>query len=202
VYAYPRALELAKAMMKLEDGGTPTGNSDSEGHGPGKHTNGHSHGGGSMETPREGELEAAHRGSGGSGWASSTRKSVDADVNSAKSSSKASKSALALPAFSLFSRFSSSPAHTCSHIKAAAAARHSCKSIAARSRKKLDWKNWMFLPADIFLVPGVISSRWGWVFLDRTRILSGIQFTRHFIECVVVETKQLVGSNVNMIVTR
>ena len=190
MYAYPRALELAKAMMKLEDGGTPAENSDAEGHGPGKHTNGHSHGGGGMETPREGELEAAHRGSGGSGWASSTRKSVDSDVNSAKSSSKASKLALALPAFSLFSRFSSSPAHTCSHIKAAAAARHFCKSITERSRTKLECKNCMFLPSDVFLVPGVISSRWGWVFLDRTRILSGIQFTRHLIECVLVEPKQ------------
>jgi len=28
--------------------------------------------------------------------------------------------------------------------------------------------------------------RWGWVFLERTRILESFQFTRHFIECVVV----------------
>jgi len=46
------------------------------------------------------------------------------------------------------------------------------------------------------------ASRWGWGFLKRTRILSGIQFTRHFIEFAVVETKQFVGSNVNVILTR
>ena len=32
--------------------------------------------------------------------------------------------------------------------------------------------------------------RWGWVFLERTRILSGIQFTMHFIDFPVVEAKQ------------
>jgi len=46
------------------------------------------------------------------------------------------------------------------------------------------------------------SLRWGWVFLDRMRILSGIQFTTHFIEIFVVETKQFVGSTVNVILTR
>jgi len=44
--------------------------------------------------------------------------------------------------------------------------------------------------------------RWGWVFLERTRILSGIQFTIHFIEFFVVETKRFVGSFVNVILTR
>jgi len=44
--------------------------------------------------------------------------------------------------------------------------------------------------------------RWGWVFLERTRILRGIQVTRHFIEFIVVETKCFVGSNVNVILTR
>jgi len=44
--------------------------------------------------------------------------------------------------------------------------------------------------------------RWGWVFLERTRILSGIQFTTHFIENFVVETKRFVGSFVNVILTR
>ena len=44
--------------------------------------------------------------------------------------------------------------------------------------------------------------RWGWVFLERTRILSGIQFTMHFIEFFVVETKRFVGSFVNVILTR
>jgi len=44
--------------------------------------------------------------------------------------------------------------------------------------------------------------RWGWVFLERTRILSGIQFTTHFIEIFVVETKRFVGSFVHVILTR
>ena len=44
-------------------------------------------------------------------------------------------------------------------------------------------------------------SRWGWLFLERKWILSGIQFTRHFIEFVVVETKRFVSSNVNVILT-
>ena len=42
---------------------------------------------------------------------------------------------------------------------------------------------------------------WGWVFIKRTRILSGIQFTSHFIESVVVQTKWFVGSSVNIILT-
>ena len=46
------------------------------------------------------------------------------------------------------------------------------------------------------------SLRWGWVFLERTRILGGIQFTTHFIEFFVVETKRFVGSFVNVILTR
>ena len=44
--------------------------------------------------------------------------------------------------------------------------------------------------------------RWGWVFLERTQILSGIQFTTYFIESFVVETKRFVGSFVNVILTR
>jgi len=44
--------------------------------------------------------------------------------------------------------------------------------------------------------------RWGWVFLERTRFLSGIKFTTHFIEIFVVETKRFVGSTVNVIWTR
>jgi len=44
--------------------------------------------------------------------------------------------------------------------------------------------------------------RWGWVFLDRTRILSGIQFTTHFIENLVVETKRFVGSFLHVILAR
>jgi len=46
------------------------------------------------------------------------------------------------------------------------------------------------------------DSRWGWVFLERTPILSGIQFTTHFIDFLVVEMKRFVGSFVNAILTR
>jgi len=44
--------------------------------------------------------------------------------------------------------------------------------------------------------------RWGWVFLERTQILSGIQFTTYFIESFVVETNRFVDSFVNVILTR
>jgi len=46
------------------------------------------------------------------------------------------------------------------------------------------------------------SLKWGWVFLERTRVLSGIQFTTHFIEFFVVETKRFVSSSVHVILTR
>ena len=46
------------------------------------------------------------------------------------------------------------------------------------------------------------SLRWGWVFLQRTWILSGIQFTTHFIDFFVVKTKRFVGSTVNVILTQ
>jgi len=50
--------------------------------------------------------------------------------------------------------------------------------------------------------PGLAEIKvWGWVFLERTRILSGIYFTTHFIEFFVVETKRFVGSFVNVILT-
>ena len=48
----------------------------------------------------------------------------------------------------------------------------------------------------------VFHLRWGGVFLERTRNLSGIQCTRQFIEFVVEETKRFVNSNVNVILTR
>jgi len=41
-----------------------------------------------------------------------------------------------------------------------------------------------------------------WVCFETTRLLSGIQFTTHFIEFIVMVTKQFVGSNVNVILTR
>jgi len=44
--------------------------------------------------------------------------------------------------------------------------------------------------------------RWGWVFFENTQILIRFQFTRHFIESNVVETKQFVGSNVNVFLIR
>jgi len=44
--------------------------------------------------------------------------------------------------------------------------------------------------------------RWGWLLLERTRTLSGIQFTTQFIEFFVVETKRFVSSFVNVILTR
>ena len=44
--------------------------------------------------------------------------------------------------------------------------------------------------------------RWSWVFLEQTIILSGIQFTTHFIESFVVETKRFVSSTVNVILVR
>jgi len=44
--------------------------------------------------------------------------------------------------------------------------------------------------------------RWGWVFLERTRILSGIQFTTHLIEILIVQTKRFVGGFVHVILTR
>jgi len=47
-----------------------------------------------------------------------------------------------------------------------------------------------------------VCLRCGWVFLERTQILSGIQFIRHFIDLIVVETKKIVGSNVIVILTR
>jgi len=44
--------------------------------------------------------------------------------------------------------------------------------------------------------------RWGWVFLERTRIISGIPFTTHFIDFFVVEMKRFFGSTVNVMLTR
>jgi len=62
--------------------------------------------------------------------------------------------------------------------------------LIGRVRKHPKWQIWEF------------SLRWGWVFLERTRILSGIQFTTYFIEFFVVETKRFVSSFVHEILTR
>jgi len=66
-----------------------------------------------------------------------------------------------------------------------------CKGVAVFGRKSF-----------IFKRISVGNLRWGWVFLERTRILSEIKFTTHFIEVFVVETKRFVGSTVNVILTR
>jgi len=63
----------------------------------------------------------------------------------------------------------------------------------------------MFSSREYLLENGIFSlSSWrcGWVFLERTQILNWIQFTRHFTQFVVEETKRFVGSNVNVILTR
>ena len=54
-----------------------------------------------------------------------------------------------------------------------------------------------FSAAPLRIASLMLLLRWGWVFLERTQILSGIQpeFTTHFIEFFVVETKQFVGSS-------
>jgi len=60
----------------------------------------------------------------------------------------------------------------------------------------------LFLSKPIIVPDRILNySRWGWVFLERTRILSGIQFTTLFIEIFFVETKRFVGSTVNVILT-
>jgi len=41
-----------------------------------------------------------------------------------------------------------------------------------------------------------------WFLFERTCVFAGIQFTKHFIEFVLVETNQLFGSNSNVILTR
>jgi len=50
------------------------------------------------------------------------------------------------------------------------------------------------------MIFGVV--RWGWVSLERTRILNGIQFTTHFVEILLWKRKQFVGSFVHVILTR
>ena len=62
----------------------------------------------------------------------------------------------------------------------------------------------IFLDPIIFVLQGPPKLRyqfvllsWGWVILEQTRILSGIQITRLSIEFVVVETNKVAGSNSN-----
>jgi len=62
----------------------------------------------------------------------------------------------------------------------------------------------LFTGANLVVRPAsdkIILGCWGWIFVERlgTQILSGIQFARHFIEFVDVETKRFVDSTVNVI---
>jgi len=46
-----------------------------------------------------------------------------------------------------------------------------------------------------------MTLRQGWVSIERRCVFSGIQFTKHFVEFVLVETNRLVRSNSNVILT-
>ena len=83
------------------------------------------------------------------------------------------------------------------------------------TRRTLCMSSWeTFLPYTLFFCPATPwnyslknpkwakTLRWGWVFLEQTRILSGIQFTTHFINKFDVETKLFVGSFVHVILTQ
>ena len=48
----------------------------------------------------------------------------------------------------------------------------------------------------------VLELRQRWVWFERTRVFSGIQFTKHFIEFVFVETNEVIRSNSNVILTQ
>ena len=50
--------------------------------------------------------------------------------------------------------------------------------------------------------PTTIRLRQGWVWFERTCVFNGIQFTKHFIEFIFVETNEVVRSNSNVILTR
>jgi len=78
------------------------------------------------------------------------------------------------------------------------------KALRATSRCSFKWRKQLlriFGPELIWVFYSINPLRWGWVYFERTRILSGIQFTRDFIKFVVAETKQFVSSNVNVILT-
>jgi len=47
-----------------------------------------------------------------------------------------------------------------------------------------------------------LTNVWVGHFSNERGFSSGIQFTRHFIEIIVVETKEFVSSNVNVILTQ
>jgi len=64
-------------------------------------------------------------------------------------------------------------------------------------QKNKTWKNPHNNRKLLFLI-----LKWGWIFLKRTPIPSGIQFTTHFIDLFVVKTNRFVGSSLNVILTR
>jgi len=72
------------------------------------------------------------------------------------------------------------------------------KSPRTQNSEKVFREATLFPGANLILRPAL---RWCWVFLKRTRILYGIQLTRHFIKLIVVETKHFVGCSVNVILT-
>ena len=53
-----------------------------------------------------------------------------------------------------------------------------------------------------FVITKIASLIQGWVLLKQTCVFSKIEFTRHFIEFLFVETKQIVSSNSNLVSTR
>ena len=69
-------------------------------------------------------------------------------------------------------------------------------------RLKAPWDDVRLFNNVITLWVSQDALRWGLVFLKRTRILSGFQFTTHFIDFVGVETKRFDGSTENVILTR
>jgi len=77
--------------------------------------------------------------------------------------------------------------------------RHSHSQTYKQTRNRIKHKS---IIVDSVWICTLFMLRWGWVFLERTRILSGIQFTTHFIDFFVVETKWFVGSFIHVILTR
>jgi len=68
--------------------------------------------------------------------------------------------------------------------------------------QKTTWQYWKVGNRSVRGRSFWVVIRLGRVFLKRTRLLSGIQFTAHFVYFFVVETKRLVCSTLNVILTR
>jgi len=74
--------------------------------------------------------------------------------------------------------------------------------FCTRSEERV-WKSVLtFGTQDLVLMGSGPPLRQGWVWLKRTCIFSGIQFTKHFIESIFVETNKVVCSDSNLILTR